>query len=231
MYPPRCPVCDNILYEKNSIKRPDVCNGCLKDIRIINQPACMKCGKQLEDEIEEFCHDCKVKSFEYERGVAAFSYSKAMKRSMYAFKYNNRREYAEFYSKVICEKYNKVIRSWDVDVLMPVPLHRRRFIKRGYNQAQVVADAISKKLGIAVDAKTLVRSKNTKPQKELTDKERNNNIENAFQISPNGIKYNKVILVDDIYTTGTTINECARVLKRNGVKSVYFVSVCVGNGF
>lgn len=219
------------MYEKNSIKRPDVCAECLKNIRIIQQPACMRCGKQLEDEMEEFCHDCTVKYFEYERGVAGFSYSKAMKRSMYAFKYNNRREYAGFYSKVICEKYNKVIRNWNADVLIPVPLHRARHIKRGYNQAEIVADAIGKKLGIRVDTKTLIRCKNTKPQKALTDTERNNNIENAFQISSNGIKYKKVILVDDIYTTGTTINECTRVLKRNGIEKVYFVSVCIGNGF
>ena len=231
MYPPRCPVCDDILFENKSIKRPDVCLGCLKDIRIIKQPTCMRCGKQLEDEIDEFCYDCTFKRFEFERGVAGFSYSKAMRRSMYAFKYNNRREYANFYSKVICEKYNKVIKSWDADVLIPVPLHRARFIKRGYNQAQVMAEAIGKKIGMEVDSKLLVRNKNTKPQKELTDKERCNNIENAFQISSNAIKYKKVILVDDIYTTGTTINECAKVLKRNGVETVYFVSVCVGNGF
>lgn len=219
------------MFEKNKIKRPDVCAECLKDVRIISQPSCMRCGKQLEDEIQELCYDCKNKKFEFERGVAAFSYSKQMKRSMYAFKYNNRREYGKFYSKVICEKYNNVIRSWEADVLIPVPLHRARFVKRGYNQAQVVADLIGKKLGIAVDSKSLIRSRNTKPQKELTDKERNNNIENAFQISSNSIEYNKVILVDDIYTTGTTINECAKVLKHSGVEAVYFVSVCIGNGF
>lgn len=191
----------------------------------------MRCGKSLEDELEEFCHDCSVKTHAYKRGVAGFSYTKAMKRSMYAFKYNNRREYAEFYSKVICEKYNKVINSWGAEVLIPVPLHRLRLMKRGYNQAQVVAEKIGKNLGISVDSKILIRNKNTKPQKQLTDKERNNNIENAFQIVPNGIKYKKVVLVDDIYTTGTTIDECAKVLKRNGVTDVYFIAVCVGKGF
>ena len=124
-----------------------------------------------------------------------------------------------------------MIRGWNAEVIIPVPLHVKRLRTRGYNQAEVFARALSEEFGIPVDAHTLVRVRNTRPQKELSDVERKNNIENAFQTRINSIKYKKVILVDDIYTTGTTINECADVLKRTGVEDVYFVTACIGNGF
>ena len=192
---------------------------------------CLRCGKQLEDNDREFCHDCSVGNFFYERGVAAFSYSDSLKKSMYAFKYNNRREYAGFYAHCIAMQYGNVIRSWNADLLVPIPLHAAKLRKRGYNQAQVLAQALGKELGIPVDAKSLVRIRNTRPQKELDDKQRKNNIEKAFQITKKSIKYKKIILVDDIYTTGTTINECAAVLKNGGADKVFFITACIGKGF
>lgn len=231
MYPPRCPVCDGILYTDDVPKRPKICPECLLSISIISPPYCMKCSKPLEDDLRELCQDCERKKHVFTRGVAAFSYSKAMKRSMYGFKYNNRREYGKYYSEIIWEKFGKTILSWNADVLVPVPLHSARLRKRGYNQAQVLAKELSVLSGIKVDENILTRVKNTKPQKELSDKERNNNIESAFQIRINDLKYNKVILVDDIYTTGATINESAKVLLNSGVGKVYFITACIGNGF
>lgn len=191
----------------------------------------MRCGKPIHDEDAEFCHDCSVKKFVFKRGIAGFAYSSAMKRSMYAFKYNNRREYGRYYAKIIAERFYDTIIGWNCDVLIPVPLHRSKYIKRGYNQAEVFARELSSRFDIPMDNYILIRTKNTRPQKELNDRERRNNIENAFQTRINSIKYKKAILVDDIYTTGTTINECAGVLKRAGVEDIYFVTACIGNGF
>ena len=212
-------------------RRPRICPECLMRISVISPPYCMKCSKPLEDDLQELCQDCERKNHVFTRGVGAFSYSKAMKKSMYGFKYNNRREYGKYYADVIWEKYGSTIMSWNADALVPVPLHRARLRKRGYNQAQVLAKEIEKLSGVKVVDNVLIRTKNTKPQKELTDKERNNNIESAFQMSTNDLKYNKVILVDDIYTTGATINECAKALLDGGVGKVYFIAACIGNGF
>lgn len=191
----------------------------------------MKCGKPIQAEEEEFCHDCSVKEFAFKRGIAGFAYSAAMKKSMYAFKYNNRREYGGYYGRIIAERFYNTIKGWNCEALIPIPLHRSKYIKRGYNQAEVFARALSGEFGIPVDTRALIRSRNTRPQKELNDIQRKKNIENAFQTGTNSIKYKKVILVDDIYTTGTTINECADVLRRAGVEEVYFVTACIGNGF
>ena len=231
LYPPRCPVCDGILYDSKSEKRPLICKSCIGKVSFIDGDICLKCGKAIESSEEEFCHDCMTKHFEYKRGVAAFSYSKAMKRSMYGFKYNNRREYGKFYAQSIWDLRKEVIAGWNCDAIIPVPLHIKRQRKRGYNQAAVLARWLEEYFKLPVDDKILFRVKNTIPQKELAVKGRKNNIENAFQTGANVIKYNKVILVDDIYTTGATIEECARVLKLAGVKEVYFVTACIGNGF
>lgn len=231
IFPPRCPGCDEILFDKNSAIRPCICDKCNAKIKYISEPMCLRCGKQLEDPEAEFCHDCNNKDFFYNRGIAAFSYSEIMKHSMYQFKYNNRREYAKFYAMALERQFADIIRSWQPQVLIPVPLHKSRLRKRGYNQAEVLAKAIGEQMDIPVDGGILIRVKKTIPQKMLGQKERLMNVEKAFQTASNSIKYKKVILVDDIYTTGTTINECARILKENGADTVFFVAACIGNGF
>ena len=103
--------------------------------------------------------------------------------------------------------------------------------QRGYNQAGLIACSLSKKLHIPVDENYIIRVKKTTPMKELNNIERVKNLQNAFQIYYNGIRYNKVLIVDDIYTTGATIDACAKCLKEYGTDNVYAITLCIGNGF
>lgn len=153
-----------------------------------------------------------------------------MKKSMYAFKYNGRREYATFYAQSVVDQFGHIINSFNADYLMPVPLHAAKLNKRGYNQAQDFAEELSKLLKIPMST-ALVRTKNTRPMKEMSDKGRADNIKNAFKLKREDMKGKKIILVDDIYTTGMTMDECAKVLLDAGVASVYFITVCIGRGF
>ncbi len=224
-------MCDDVLFAKGAIQRPSVCPGCADKIKPVSQPSCMKCGKQLDEDEREYCNDCSVKKHNFDRGAAAFSYSDSMKKSMYAFKYNNRREYAGFYADTLLSGWETLIRAWKPQIIIPVPLHKTKYRKRGYNQAEVFARALSERLDVPVDASYLMRVRKTRPQKELNDRERCNNINNAFQTAGNGVKYRQVLLTDDIYTTGATVDECARVLKAAGAQEVYFAAVCIGRGF
>lgn len=226
LFPPRCAICGEIVDKKGNI-----CEACGLKVRYIVSPFCMICGKALDSEERELCQDCNRKSHEFRRGVAAFAYTKELKASMYQFKYNNKREYASFYAGSLAALKGHIIKSWQPEVLMPVPLHRKRYKKRGYNQAALIARELGNLLGIPVDEHSLVRTVNTAPQKTLDDKQRAKNIKNAFQVRNNIVQYKKAVLVDDIYTTGATLDACAAVLKRAGVQQVYFVSVCVGRGF
>ena len=159
--------------------------------------------------------------------MAVFQYSDELRESIYRFKYYNQRTYAKFYGRAMA-RYKRQIKDLGIQILIPVPISRKRKITRGYNQAELMAQALGRELNLPVDSGYLLREKNTLPQKELNEKERRNNLKNAFKISENVIKYKKVLLVDDIYTTGSTIDACALVLKQAGAEKVYFISLCIG---
>ena len=223
--PATCPMCDEILA-----KNEKICTECDKKLVYIFEPKCKKCGKELDDEGREYCFDCSVKKHYFKTGIAAFKYNSMISKSIYKFKYHNRRSYAVFYGDAIGEKYSREISRWNIDVIIPVPIHYKRRVKRGYNQAELIAKELGKKLGIPVDEKYLYRISNTKPMKELDKTARKKNVEKAFKIYRNVVEYKKIILVDDIYTTGNTLDACAKVLLDAGASEVYFVSLSVGQG-
>lgn len=227
LFPRRCPICDKAL----KLDGKKICGDCVSKLVYITEPRCKKCGKQLMKMEQEYCYDCKNKRHMYKTGVAAFSHVGDIKKSIYRIKYNNKREYVDFYGEELMKRFGNEIKIWNCDALIPVPLHRSRKIKRGYNQAEIIAKKISKLSGIPVYKGVLKRVKKTKPQKELNDNERKKNVENAFKIQGNIVELKKVIIVDDIYTTGSTIDACAKQLLKNGVQEVYFICLSIGTGY
>lgn len=225
LYPPRCPVCTVILPAGQLI-----CEECEKQIVYVKEPFCKSCGKPLESEREEYCYDCRRRQHTYEAGVALVVYQGAVKKSLYAFKYQNKREYVRFYAKRTAERYAEWIRRHQIEAIVPIPLHKKRKRKRGYNQAELYADELGRLMGIPVVKNGLVRTKNTRPQKELNDVQRKNNLKKAFKCNPDIVQFRYVLLVDDIYTTGSTIDAAAAELKRSGVRCVYFVCISIGRG-
>lgn len=227
LYPKRCPLCHHI--------RPyggrDVCDVCLKNLKPVTAPCCMKCGKPIDNDEDEYCGDCKKLPKSFKRGFPAFLYEGAIKSSLYDFKYKNQRNYAEFYSRSIMQIYGKQLQSLGVEGIVPVPVSVRKKRIRGYNQAELLAERIGRTLGIPIYPDYLGRSVDTSPQKELNDKERMKNLKNAFKIGQNKIKLKKILLVDDIYTSGATIEACTRVLLSAGAETVYYTSVAIGRGY
>lgn len=230
LYPSTCAICGQVPDRTND-EKVYACEKCIKKLLYIESPRCLKCGKPVDNDETEICYDCSRTKHLYSQGVGVWAYTNEIKQSIYRFKYHNKREYGEFYGQEIKKQYGSIIQGWGADVLVPVPLHKSKLRKRGYNQAEIIAVSLGEKMGIPVAPDVLCRKKKTSAQKELNDKERLKNLENAFIITDNDVKYNKVILVDDIYTTGTTIDACARVLMEAGVKEVYYVSLCIGKGF
>lgn len=226
LYPARCPVCDRVLYGR----REALCKECWKKLPYIKEPRCKKCGKQIRREEEEYCADCQRVRHEYTEGRALFAYDAVMQQSVAAFKYKGRQEYAVWYGEELVKRLGGQIEHWGAEVLIPVPVHRTRFRKRGYNQAALLAEQIARCTGIKVDESVLVRTKKTVAQKELSTRDRRKNLQEAFQFGKNVVQYKKVILVDDIYTTGSTADACAKVLKQNGTEQVYLLCLCIGNG-
>lgn len=227
VYPRRCPVCHGIVQEKGR----KACTACVEKLEYIKEPRCKKCGKPLYNQLRECCYDCEKIEHEFLQGRGLFVYQEEMKQSVYQFKYGNKREYADFYGEEITRVHGKWIRSCSPQVLIPIPLYWLKKRQRGFNQAEILARKIGKLLEIPVETKLVARYKKTVPQKELSQRERKNNLKKAFKIRKSNVKLKQVMLVDDIYTTGSTMNEVAKILKQSGVEKVYYIVVCIGQGY
>lgn len=230
LLPPACPICGKPAPFIGG-KRADICQECMERVRYVKEPVCLKCGKPVQDNETEYCMDCSRHAHVYDQACAVYEYSKDIKNSIYRFKYHNKQEYARIYAKQMSQKCKGMIRMWTPDVIIPVPIHITKLKMRGFNQAGLIAGELGKLTGIPVDEDSLVRVVRTEPMKELNNAQRVKNLQNAFQADKKVVKYRKVLIVDDIYTTGATFDACATVLKHAGVQKVYGVSLCVGDGF
>ena len=126
----------------------------------------MQCGKQIRSVEQEYCYDCMHTHHYYERGLSLWNHKNPVNQSVYQFKYHNQRRYGILYSQELVKEFQKEIERWRPDIIMPVPLHPSRKRKRGYNQAQILAEEIGKILEIPVDSKSLIRTRKTSPQKK-----------------------------------------------------------------
>ena len=224
LFPNRCPVCDEIVTPYGE----RICPECMDKLKLLTPPWCMRCGKKLESE-EEFCRDCREKPHLFVRGRALYEYG-SVAPSVYRMKYGGKQEYATYFGEQMAGYLGSFIRQIQPDGIVPIPLHKQRLRKRGYNQAALLARTLGECMDIPVYEKMLVRIKNTKPLKLQNPAERQNNLKKAFIIGENDVKLKTILIVDDIYTTGSTINEAVQVLKGNGAERVYFVTLACGAG-
>lgn len=226
LYPARCPVCGRIPEGAGR----KICVKCDEQLKPLRGSRCFKCSKPLHSEQREYCGDCSSARHAFKQGIAVYPYDKVLKKSIYQIKYYNKREYIPFFAERAAKETAAVIKRWSPDFMVPIPLHKKKQRIRGFNQAELLARGIGEKLGIQVRNDLLVRIVNTVPQKELTLKERQNNLKKAFKIVGNDVKLKKVLLVDDIYTTGSTIDAAAQALLDAGAKEVCFITLCIGSG-
>ena len=226
LFPLRCPVCDGIVPAGEG----KVCKECRGKIRYISEPRCMKCGSQLNDAAKICCTACERTPHTFDKGIALYDYQ-SMRRSIYRFKYKKRCEYAAFYAEDIYRHFKDEILRMEADAIIPIPLHKSKEKSRGYNQAELIAAQLSRLTGIPLEKNLVKRVRKTVPQKQLDVRGRQNNLKKAFNIRPNVVKLNKTILIDDIYTTGSTMDAVAKALKYHGVDTVYFIALCIGEGF
>lgn len=225
VYPRRCPVCDKAVKPFGSL----ICDECVGKIKYVKAPYCQKCGKELKDKRAFFCHDCAHKEHKYDRGMALFSYPGAAE-SIYRFKYRGRQEYAAYYAQCMAYVLGEKILSLHPDAFVPVPIHVSKKRTRGYNQAEALAEELGKILNVPVNTKLIKRIRKTVPMKELSVEERQNNLKKAFKICHNDVKLSTIVIIDDIYTTGSTIDAMAHKLRQAGIKHIYFVALAIGNG-
>ena len=230
-FPRRCLVCDEILEPEE--QEYGIHSACKSKLHPIKGAVCMHCGRPFGDiNPREFCYECVKKGYDKRSNIvqikSLFRYKGVIKNAMYRFKYSNKREYASYFAQVAVQEYGAWFRQIGVDVIVPVPMYPKKQRKRGYNQAACFAKELSHLLDVPTDTNLVKRIVDTTPQKNLDAKERKNNLKNAFQIIKYVVQYRCVLVVDDIYTTGSTAEAVAHELIKQGTRRVYLLTICTG---
>lgn len=225
LLPPRCINCGKILADENG-----VCADCFNEISFISEPYCKICGLPFENIVVEnkniSCPECLKHSkriFRYSR--SAIKYEKVSKNMILALKFMDKTENAKVFAKWL-KIAGEDIFSSGADLLIPVPLHYRRLIKRRYNQSALIAKELGLLTNVPTDFESLVKHKSTKPQVSFSGKARAKNVKDSFSVKcPGRIKNKRIVLIDDVQTTGSTLKECGKVLLQSGAASVDFLTV------
>ncbi len=210
-YPQRCVACDS--------RASDVlCRGCYEELPRIEPPFCQRCGTPTA--FEAFvCEECKGLDFGFETARAPLRYEGVGKEVIHSLKY---RGYRPVVDRVMVPLMLEAL-DGEFDVVVPVPLHRSRFRKRGFNQAELMAQSLSRDIGVPVrDALEVLRK--TRDQVELSGAGRRENVAGAF--GARAPVAGKVLLIDDVLTTGATMSACAAALARAGAAEVHALSLC-----
>lgn len=231
LFPVRCAVCEK---ETEGAKRNKlICSDCLRSFSASIDLYCPLCqAKSIDGGVCFSCKPTAKGNLFLGRLFAPFSYKEAaVRRTIKAFKYDFIEGLAMPLGRLMAgyiEKINKEVDFKDFTVV-PVPLHRIKFNRRGYNQSELVAAEISKSLNLITATNLIIKAKPTKDQAGLEDKKRTENLKGAFACpKPEAVSGKKILLFDDVYTTGATMNECARVLKQAGATEVWGLAIARG---
>lgn len=224
-----CILCDKPIKKSNTYS---MCRQCFDNIHFILD-GCIKCGKpivnhSLEEQLLEGCSYCLKKSFYFDKSISCVEYNNFSKNIIFKFKYSNQTYMGKYIAQIMKEKLE--LENIKFDYILFVPLHKKRQNKRGFNQSEKIADNLSKLIDVPV-LDILIRKEYTRRLYKLKKVDRQDELKNAFIIKKDeGLLNNKsILLVDDIFTTGATVNEISKVLKLNGVNNVFVISMLTGS--
>jgi ComF family protein len=229
IYPSHCPLCEQLRPFRLTEQPMDICcDPCRERLPWIKGAKCLKCGKQLTDERREYCIDCATQQHSFEQGAAAFTYTGRIRQSVYRMKFQNRRDYIPFYAASMAQALQSCLNYWQPEAILPVPMHPSKKRRRGYNQSELLARELSRITHIPLNSDLLHCIRKNEDQKTLNRQERMRNLRGSFTVTTPHPPLRRVLLVDDVYTTGSTMDEISRVLKEHGVRYVYFIVLCTG---
>jgi ComF family protein len=226
LFPPQCRCCQTPLDNDDGIR---ICQPCWQKVELIRGDVCTRCGYPLSDVNPQrggYCGHCPTRPVHFDSAHAAAAYDGALRSLIHALKFRFHEHLASFLALFLADlvdgRYHR-----EVDLLVPVPLHWLRRRWREFNQSLLLAKALSERSGIPVGEHLLRRVRRTRPQSRTSGRAaKRRNVRGAFRATDaKALRGTRVLLVDDIYTSGSTVNECARVLKVAGVRELHVVTV------
>jgi len=218
LYPRRCVLCrqSGTAMLDSDI---DLCPACEQELPRIKN-ACPQCGIPLAHDVETtLCGQCQQKAPRYDRVISLLHYQPPVTWLLQQMKFHNKPAYARLLSSLFVPRIQRDAATLP-DAIIPVPLHHKRQFQRGFNQSDEIAMTLSKALNCPLDRKLLQRQLNNRHQSGLDAKQRRKNVRGVFRVTTSKTTYNHVAVIDDVMSTGSTVNEIARLLKKSGVKKV-----------
>lgn len=255
LYPRRCPLCERILLPEDGL----VCPRCAKKLPYVREPFCRRCGKPIDSPTALYCADCELHEHSYDQGRAVFIYEGDLRKSIDRFKFYNHREYVPFYGRAMALLFHEYQPFWQVSCIISVPMHPKKRRERGFDQSLLLARALSAETGVPVLENFLIRTRYSRSSKKLGRSSRRTNLRGIFSVdfsaltekgwAVGGQEYSVggrrseaaqrrfegripscVLIVDDIYTTGATMDEASATLRRAGVRKIFFLTLSIGRG-
>lgn len=222
LFPRTCPNCNKVIENKKLF-----CDHCFKNMSFISSCVCQWCGRPLYSEFtgeKILCGKCMAKRPTYDMARSVFIYETSSKDSILKFKYADKMEFGKTFVSLMLQAGTPLLQK--TDIIMAVPMHWSRRLMRKYNQAEILAKTLGKKTKIPYNPRVLIRTKYTTRQENKNYTERQANVKNVFSVkNKERIKGKRILLIDDVFTTGATVSNCAKTLKKSGAKAVYVLTI------
>lgn len=232
--PPSCLSCSKIVSNNQGL-----CENCWEELTFLGKPCCAQCGFPFDTNLSKnkdtengLCGPCISRQPKFDKARSIVTYDDISRDLILKFKHGDRLEVAPLFGHWLTLQYKEITSHTDVDFIVPIPLHPKRLLFRRFNQAALIAKHLSKNVGKPFHPRLLKRIKNTESQGHLSASARKRNIRNAFQIDrlpksavTGTLEGTCVLLIDDVYTTGSTVEEAANCLKRAGARTVFVLTI------
>ncbi len=227
-FPAPCEMCGGVLETAALLP---ICEACLEALGPLSGPFCEKCGRPFPSEVSQDagtrqCFECRSGLYAFDAARSYGEYSDEMVKAITLLKYHKLARLGGWFARKLNAVASENPNLCEADVLVPVPLHPARRRERGYNQTELIAKPLARHLGIPLEMKLLARVKPRPPQLLLSRRERWLSVRGAYEIRKGRrIDNLRVLLIDDVFTTGATLDACARALRKAGAKSVIGLTV------
>lgn len=224
IFPPLCNICRAFIPNAGELH---ICPGCRDRLPLVTSPLCPICGIPFSGAgSSHICGQCQTQPPHFESGQAHLLYEGSARELIHYFKYSHKTHLRRPLALLALEGLTEFITGQRPDIIIPVPLHISRLQSRGFNQSVLLAEVFSSRLSIPMLPDGLIRTRPTEPQIDLSAEDRRHNVRGAFAVkNPDRTNGKRILLLDDVMTTGSTVNECAQVLKRTGATSVVVATI------